>query len=465
MHPDEARPTPDPSLWEGRKREEMEANRQTLNDECVRHLQNLIRLDTSNPPGNETIAVAYIKEQIEAAGVTCEVVESEPGRANLRAILKGDGSQRPLLLMSHTDVVPVEPEYWTHDPFSGEIAEGYVWGRGAVDMKQWAAWHLTIFLHLARTQTPLKRDIVLLATADEEDGSYKGMRWIAEHLPHWLDAEYGLSEGGGGEMRVHNKSFFPCRVAEKGACRFNVIAHGSPGHASRPHNDNAIVKLGHALYKLGSNPLPLQPTKAVRGMLEELLEDDPDRDGLLADLLREETFDATLKLAPFTPVMRSALNAQMRNTVAPTILHPAGSRINVIPSIASASCDGRTLPHVSKDAFAREVQAVVGDEVEIEVYEYWDGSASSFDTGFFHIMKDVTRELTDAELVPYMATGASDARFAEPLGVKVYGFGLMRNEHKANPSELMHAHDERISLSNIDLGLRSLYEAVTRIAT
>ena len=443
----------------------MEANWQGLNTECIKHLRALIRLDTSNPPGNEALAAAYIRTQIEAAGVACEVIESEPGRANLRAILKGDGSQRPILLMSHTDVVPVEPEYWTHEPFSGEIADGYVWGRGAVDMKQWVAWHLTIFLHLARIHTPLKRDVVLLATADEEDGSYKGMRWIAEQMPHWLDAEYALSEGGGGEMRVRNRSFFPCRVAEKGACRFNVIAHGTPGHASRPHNDNAIVKLGRALDKLGTYPLPLHPTEAVRGMLEELLSGHPDKDSFLSDLLPEETFEAALGMAPFTPAMKNALSAQMRNTAAPTILHPAGNRINVMPSTASASCDGRTLPGVTKEAFALEVQALVRDEVQIEVYEYWDGSASSFDNDLFLIMKDVTRKLTDGELVPYMATGASDARFAEPLGVKVYGFGLMRNEDKANPTDLMHAHDERISLSNIDLGLRALYEAVTQIAT
>ena len=149
----------------------METDWQALNEECIKHLQALIRLDTSNPPGNEAIAVAYIKAQIESAGVTGEVVESEPERANLRAILKGDGSQRPILLMSHTDVVPVEPEYWTHDPFSGEIADGYVWGGGAVELKQGAAWHLNIFLHLARNHTPLTRDVVLLATADEEDGS------------------------------------------------------------------------------------------------------------------------------------------------------------------------------------------------------------------------------------------------------------------------------------------------------
>lgn len=439
----------------------MEPNWEALMNECVTHLQALIRLDTSNPPGNEIVAADYIRQHLEAVGVECEIVESEPGRANLRAVLKGDGSKRPLLLMSHTDVVPVEPEYWSRPPFSGEVAEGYVWGRGAVDMKQWGAWHLTTFLELARSKTPLTRDVVLLATADEEDGSYKGLRWVAETMPHWLDAEYGLSEGGGGEMRIGDRSFFPCRVAEKGACRFHIKAHGSPGHGSRPHNDNAIIKLGRALERLGSNPLPLKPNDAVKGMLKEMLPKDPD---LVADLLREETFKETLDYAPFTPAMKIALNAQMRNTATPTILHPAGSRINVIPSTASVSCDGRTLPHVSMDQFAREVQKAVGDEVEVEVYEYWDGSASRFDTELFTIMKNITTRLTGGTLVPYMATGASDARFAEPLGVSVYGFGPMKNEPGANPTELMHAHDERISLANVELGLRAIHEAVIRIA-
>jgi acetylornithine deacetylase/succinyl-diaminopimelate desuccinylase-like protein len=200
-------------------------------------------------------------------------------------------------------------------------------------------------------------------------------------------------------------------------------------------------------------------------MLQEMLSDHHDGDGLIADLLREETFRETLELAPFSHAMKVALNAQLRNTATPTILHPAGNRINVIPSMAWVSCDGRTLPGVTMDQFAREVRAAVGDEVEIEVYEYWDGASSSFNNELFRIMKDVTRKLTGGELVPYMATGASDARFAEPLGVKVYGFGPMKNEPNANPTELMHAHDERISLANVELGLRALYEAVVRIAT
>ncbi|MEA2575888.1 MAG: hypothetical protein QOH93_3186 [Chloroflexia bacterium] len=437
-----------------------------LEDECVRHLQALIRLDTSNPPGNEILAVEYIRQQLADVGVDAEVVESEPGRANLRAVLKGDGSERPLLLMSHTDVVPVEPEFWTqHEPFSGDIDGGYVWGRGAVDMKQWVAWHLTIFLDLARRSAPLKRDVVLLCTADEEDGSYKGMRWIAEHMPDWLDGEYGLSEGGGGEMQVRGKSFFPCRVAEKGACRFRLRAQGSPGHASRPHSDNAIVKLGAALGKLGAYQMPIQPSDIVRDMLERVFVDEPGADGTVGDYLNDWTFDMALETSPFSPAARLTLNAQLRNTAAPTILHASGSRINVIPSTAEADVDGRVLPGVSREEFARQITEIVGPDVEVEVYEYWPGSASSFDTELFRVMQNVTKELTGGTLVPFMATGASDGRFAEPLGVDVYGFGLMRDEPGAAPSALMHAHDERISLSNVYLGLRALHETVQRIAT
>ncbi len=441
-----------------------EAAYKTLLDECVRHLQALIRLDTGNPPGNELLAAEYIRGQLAAAGVDSEILETAPGRANLRAVLPGDGTQRPILLMSHTDVVPAEAERWTHGPFSGDLEGGYVWGRGAVDMKQWTAWHLTIFLELARTQAPLTRDVVLLATADEEDGSYMGMRWIAEHMPEWLDAEYGLSEGGGGEMKVHGKSFFPCRVAEKGACRFHIRAQGSPGHASRPHNDNALVKLGAALERLGNHPMPIRPTDTVRGMLEEVLQGELNSDRLIEDLFNEWTFELALENAPFSPTMKLALNAQLRDTATPTMLHAAGSRINVIPSTAEASVDGRVLPGVTKTDFAMKIKEVVGDEVEVDVYEYWPGSASSFDTELFEIMKEVTQGLTGGGLVPYMATGASDARFAEPLGVNVYGFGLMRDEPNAAPSDLMHAHDERISLSNIELGLKALYETVRRIA-
>jgi acetylornithine deacetylase/succinyl-diaminopimelate desuccinylase-like protein len=226
------------------------------------------------------------------------------------------------------------------------------------------------------------------------------------------------------------------------------------------------VKLGTALERLGNASLPFKPDEAVRGMLQEMLGDAPEGGKMVDDLLNEATFEQALQNAPFTPGMKSALNAQLRNTAAPTILHAAGSRINVIPSNAQASFDGRTLPGATAESFEAEIRAVLGDTpgVEIEVYEYWPGSASSFDTDLFRIMKEVTRELTGSTLVPYMATGASDARFAEPLGVNVYGFGPMRNEPGASPSDLMHAHDERISLANINLGLRALYETVVRIA-
>jgi acetylornithine deacetylase/succinyl-diaminopimelate desuccinylase-like protein len=201
-------------------------------------------------------------------------------------------------------------------------------------------------------------------------------------------------------------------------------------------------------------------------MLEEILGDTHEGRELITRLLDPATFEQALAGAPFSPTMKLTLNAQLRNTATPTILSAAGSRINVIPSTAEASLDGRPLPDATAEEFVRELREIVGDEIEIDVYEYWPGASSSFDTELFRIMKQVTGEVTGgAGLVPFMATGASDARFAEPLGVHVYGFGPMRDEPGAAPSALMHAHDERISLSNIELGLRILHETVLRIAT
>jgi acetylornithine deacetylase/succinyl-diaminopimelate desuccinylase-like protein len=369
--------------------------------------------------------------------------------------------------MSHLDVVPAEPQFWTHPPFSGDIVDGYVWGRGATDMKQWTAWHLSIFLSLARAGVPPKRDVVLLCTADEEDGSYMGIGWLAKHLPHWLDAEYGLSEGGGGEIQAGGRTFFPCRVAEKGVCRFHLRAHGSPGHASRPRRDNAIVKLGAALERIGSNDLPLHPTDTVRRALEEVVGHSDEGREMVSRLLDPNTFEEALESAPLAPPVKLSLRAQLHNTATPTILHPTGSRINVIPSTAQASLDGRLVPGATVESFVAELRELVGDDIEIEVYEYWPGAASRFDTELFKVMQEVTEEVAGGRLVPYLTTGASDARFIEPepFGVQVYGFGLMRYEPGAAPADLAHAHDERISLANVALGLRALHETVARIAT
>jgi acetylornithine deacetylase/succinyl-diaminopimelate desuccinylase-like protein len=309
---------------------------------------------------------------------------------------------------------------------------------------------------------------VLLCTADEEDGSYMGIGWLAENRPEWLDAEYGLSEGGGGEMQVGGRTFFPCRVGEKGVCRFHLRAHGSPGHGSRPHRDNAIVKLGAALEKIGTKGLPLRATETVCGMLDEVFGHLPEGERLVAGLLNPATFEEALERAPLTPTMKVTLRAQLHNTAAPTILHPTGSRINVIPSTAQCDLDGRTLPGTTVESFVAELRELVADDsVGIEPYEHWEGTASSFDTELFRVMQDVTQEVAEARLIPFLTTGASDGRFAEPapFNVQVYGFGLMRYEPGAAPADLAHAHDERISLANIELGLRALHETVVRIAT
>src|SRR5436309_15379250 len=245
-----------------------ELNWNALTNEAVRHLQELIRCNTTNPPGNEGPAIAYIHQWLRAEGIDARIVEPTVGRPSLWARLAGNGSKRPLLLLSHVDVVPVERERWTVDPFGGEIHNGYIYGRGAVDMKGMTAKQLTLFLHLARaaheTGQALDRDLLRLSVADEEQHGTHGMAWIAEHAPELIDAEYALNEGGGFALEFGGKRIYVCATAEKGRAIVTLRAKGSPGHGAVPHQHNAIVRLAGALHRLAFAPLPLHITATMR---------------------------------------------------------------------------------------------------------------------------------------------------------------------------------------------------------
>ena len=226
--------------------------------ETIRHLQALLRLDTTNPPGRELIAAEYLAAVLQGEGIEPRVFESTPGRASVIARLRGSGEAPPLLLYSHTDVVPAEPAYWTHPPFAGEIADGYVWGRGAVDMKNTVAQQLMVLLTLKRQGAPLRRDVIFAATADEEVGGRNGfgMSWLVLHHPDLLRAEFALSEVGGYNIEFAGRRVYLIQVAEKGVCWVKVRAHGRPGHAAQPHGDNAVLHLARGLTQLAADGLP-----------------------------------------------------------------------------------------------------------------------------------------------------------------------------------------------------------------
>lgn len=426
--------------------------------ELTSHLRALIRFETANPPGHETQAAAYIANVLRAEGIESEILEGVPGRGNLVARLAGNGGARPLLLMGHTDVVSVEPEQWSHGPFSGDLAGGYIWGRGAVDMKGQVAANLMVVLLLKRHAIPLTRDLILAAFADEEAGSTWGARWMWEHHRDLIEAEYALNEGGGGAIDVQGARFYLCQVGEKGSARLRITARAAPGHASVPRDDTAIARLARALVKLDEFEPPTILTKPVRQMLQTIGDSlGGQTAALVNDVLAEPSW-AKLEQLPLEEAARLQLRATTRNTAVPTILR-GGHRINVIPSEVAVDVDGRILPGQEPEAWREQVQRAVGSEVEVTLLDRGSGLAADPESPLFDTITQVMAERDPgARTVPFLVSGGTDAK-ALP-GVKVYGFMPSRNA--AEEGALAHAHDERVSAENLLYGCRCLYEIVER---
>src|SRR5579875_2544952 len=242
-----------------------------LDVEAVRHLQGLLRLDTTNPPGNEIAAARYLAGILADEGYQPVIVESAAGRGNVIARYSGSGEEAPLLLYGHTDVVTAEAGSWSWPPFSGELAEGCVWGRGALDMKSTVAQELMVMLLLKRSGIRLRRDVIFAATADEEAGGQAGMGFLVREHPDLVRAEYGLSEGGGMTTYLAGKAVYDVRTAEKGTCRFHLHASGAPGHGSVPRPSTSVTQIAEAVTKLATTPLPFRPTPTIERFFERLV--------------------------------------------------------------------------------------------------------------------------------------------------------------------------------------------------
>jgi len=439
---------------------------QAVGDEAVEHLRNILRLDTRNPPGNEVLAAEYLRDVLTHEGIECEIVGPSPDRATIVARLRGDGSAEPLLLMSHTDVVAVEPDKWTHDPFAADIDDGYIYARGALDMKNMVTMELMTMLLLKRSGIPLKRDVIYMAAADEEVGGHQGAGWVVNNRPELIQAEYALNEGGGHGMELLGQRYYGVQTAEKGTARFQLRARGRPGHGSVPHNDNAIFKLMTALQKLREQPLPVHFTKSFRGFIEGIASAQPAEiaNALRAIVADESNADQAIDALPIEETMKLQLHALIRNTVAPTILN-AGSQINVIPSLAEAGLDGRTLPGWTPERFLEELQAIVGDELEIEWLEPSEPLEADHESPLFETIKAVLHEHDpEATVIPTLLTGATDAKHVAQLGTKVYGFAPWPNEGRSEWTRI-HGHDERVSVHAMHWGTRVLYEVVARFVS
>jgi acetylornithine deacetylase/succinyl-diaminopimelate desuccinylase-like protein len=441
---------------------------ETVRTEVTGYLQGLIRIDTSNPPGNETLAARYIEEILQKEGLQPTVVESEPGRGNVLARLAG-GGEKTLMLLGHTDVVAVEPEHWTHPPFSGALIDGYVWGRGALDMKNMVAANLMVFLLLKREGVSLDRDIVFAATADEEAGKGNhGPGWILDHRPELWDAPLIITEGGGSDFSVGDQRFYTCQTGQKGLCRLRVIARGTPGHGSMPHGNNAILKLSKALAGLEGAVLPAHICGSVQKFVEGIAEQRPEAEAATwRQVLDEAHCDEALAALPIDEEWRRELGAVLRNTASVTMLQ-SGSKINVIPGEATAWVDGRLAPGQTEESFVAELRAFIGEDMGIEVDQYTPPLEADADTELFRVIQTVMGEREPGvPVLPYLMPAGTDAKHIMPRRpeTQIYGFMPYRQKPGEEEMKLIHGHDERTAVEELLFATKVLYEVVCRFAS
>jgi acetylornithine deacetylase/succinyl-diaminopimelate desuccinylase-like protein len=430
--------------------------------EALACLKDLLRIDTSNPPGNERPAAELLAATLAREGIPAQILESAPGRASVVARLKGSGRKAPLLLSGHLDVVPADHQHWKHPPFAAVEEGGYVWGRGAIDMKNMVAMSLMALVLLKRQGVALDRDVIFAAVADEEAGCRHGSLFLVEKHPELVKSQYVLTEVGGHTMHLGAARLYPVQVSEKGLCWFELQAEGPPGHGSMPHPHNAVARLARAIVALSQARLPQHNTEVVSGFVRAMAAKAPFPQNRLLPLLLNRAFSGTLTKRLETRNLEQALglNAMLRNTASPTMLN-AGKKINVIPSAAAVQVDGRLIPGQTLDAFLAEVRAVVGDDVRLTVLEDHPGLTFDSKTDLFTaIARVIERHDPGAIPVPYMIPGFTDAFAYQRLGAVCYGFSPVRLDPDVSFSRMYHGHDERVPVAGFGWGLRVLYELV-----
>lgn len=432
-----------------------------LRRDALRHLEALIRLDTSNPPGNELIAAEYVKRELEKDGVPVELFTSTGARTSAVARLKGDGSKRPLLLMCHTDVVPAEAKDWTVPPFGAVVKDGYLYGRGAADIKSMCAVEMALLSYLARTKAVLARDVVFFAEADEENGTPpRHIERLLELRPELVDAELGINEGGRTVLREGRVTEIRVQAAEKEYMDFTLAAKGRPGHSSRPTPDNAVARLSRAVARLSSHRFPARLNPVSRGFLERQAKLDAKAGPAIRALLdapegprRDEAADALAAVSP-------ELAATVRETVTPTMLK-AGYKANVIPGEATATFNARLLPGRPAAALIADIKAVVDDPSIAFAFEPPTRppvGPMPLDTELYAAIVKVAGARSPApQVMPFMAAWTTDGADIRGRGTVVYGFDPPTTE---DDDERIHGDDERLSLAALDWYADFLREVV-----
>ena len=444
-----------------------------IQEEVTNLLSDLIKIDTTNPPGNETAAAKFLAKDLERDGFECEVLESFSGRGNVITRLKGTGGKPSLLLLSHLDVVPANPKEWSVDPFSGAVKDGFVWGRGALDMKSMTAVEAVVIKLLKRNNVRLKGDVILAATADEEKGGEAGAGWLVRNHLDKVKADYVLNEGGGTAVPMNGKSIYTIQTAEKGILWFKVKARGVPGHGSIPGAaDNAIMRMNKAIEKLGNHREGMVLVPTVKQFLTEAAHANKMFEQVVTMLTQNPSMgDQVLDMLSQVDKQKAEqLRAMLRMTITPTMIN-AGTKENIIPSECETVFDCRILPGQTPNqalATVKELLKDVGlEKLDFEIIQASEPSESSLDTPLYGLIEKVMREFEPNCLTaPILLTGGTDSRFFRHVGTVCYGFHPVNfGDRYGEMSKTVHGIDERISIENLVFGTSVLYEVVTRFMT
>jgi acetylornithine deacetylase/succinyl-diaminopimelate desuccinylase-like protein len=422
-------------------------------------LQELIRFDTTNPPGNEAACIAFVRGLLEEEGCETQTYEQEPGRPNLVSRLAG-GDAPPLLLQGHVDVVTTAGQEWTHPPFEGRLENGEIWGRGALDMKAGVAMLVHAFLRAKRESATLPGDLVLIVLSDEENGGDLGARFLVEEHPELFEGmRYALGEFGGFTLHAGGRRFYPIQVAEKQICWLKATVRGPGGHGAMVHRGGTVARLARLLSDLDRKRLPVHVTPVVRQTVEAIAAELPRAQAaVMRSLLKPRLTDGALRLlgaqaALFEPMLRNTVNA--------TIVR-GGAKINVVPSEIELELDGRALPGFTPDDLIAELHGIVGDDIEIELVRH-DPGPSAPDLGLFETLAGVIRELDPEGIpLPLLQIGVTDGRFFSQAGVQTYGFLPMRLPEGFAFTKLIHAADERIPVDALEFGAEAVWRSVQR---
>ena len=428
-------------------------------DRAVKLLREFIRIDTTNPPGNEEAAILFLEDVLQKDGLSVEIYSPAAKRANIISRIKGKAKDRPVILLGHVDVVPAKPDEWEVDPFSGELKDGYIYGRGAIDMKAQTICQLLSFMNLYKEGVVPERDIIFLATCDEEVGGKYGVEYMLDQVSELRKASFVLSEGG----CIINEDGFPhaqISVAEKKLSQFIVKATGMGGHGSVPHKDNANEKIINAAKAILSYKWPIKPTSIVNTYLNGVLKGKKG-EGFIYTTLRE-----TIRNKHFRDFLENnpVYNALLRNTVTLTIMK-GGEKVNVIPTESQAYFDARLLPTEQHEAFFKKIRKLCGNDVEIERIGNGvsEPAPSGYNNDYFRGIRHTIRNLKGPlPVLPFITTGATDLRYFRNLGIVSYGFfpaTLAKDEILR-----MHGKNERISVESLKEGLEGTDEILKFLA-